>query len=101
MFRDERQIGAVARVLLARVNRAELVEADAPGLWAGGRALLHLAFALWNGWPHGRMRELLALDAGKLAAVGELLTALAQGGAAVDGWLDEHGPPRDLAGRAG
>ena len=105
MFRDDRQAGACCRALLARVNRGEwwgddgrptpeaceLVEAGAGEVSAGERALLHLAFALWNGWEAGRLRELLSLDADNLAAVGELLTALALGPEAVDTWLDEHG----------
>ncbi len=106
MFRDDRQISAAAQALLARVNHAEwwtpdgptpeacdLVEAGAGGLAAGERALLHLTFALWNGWEAGRIRELLSLDSGNLAAVGELLQALALGPEAVDAWLDEHGAP--------
>lgn len=109
MFRDDHQTGACCRALLARVDRAEwwgedgrptaevceLVDAGAGGLAAGERALLHLAFALWNGWEAGRMRELLSLDADNLATVGELLTALALGPEAVDTWLDEHGGGAD------
>ena len=106
MFRNDRQISAVAQALLARVNHpgwwtpdgpapeaCDLVEAGAGELSAGERALLHLAFTLWNGWEGGRMRELLSLDAGNLAAVGDLLTAISLGPEAVDTWLDEHRPP--------
>jgi len=108
MFRDDRQISAVAQALLARVNRPEwwtpdgpapeacqLVDDGAGGLGAGERALLHLAFTFWNGWEAGRMRELLSLDAGNLAAVGDLLTALSIGPEAVDTWLDEQRAARD------
>lgn len=108
MFRDDRQVSAVARALLARVHHpewwtpdgpapeaCELVEAGAPKQSAGERALLHLAFTLWNGWEAGRMRELLSLDAGNLAAVGDLLTALSIGPESVDTWLDEQRAARD------
>ena len=110
MFRDDRQIGEVARALLARVNHPEwwapggptpeacaLVEAGAGKQSAGERALLHLAFTLWNGWKGGRMRELLSLDSGNLAAVGDLLTAMSLGPEAVDAWLDEQRDERDAA----
>ena len=108
MFRDDRQISAVAQVLLARVNHpewwtpngptheaCELLETGAGTLSAGERALLYLAFTLWNGWEAGRMRELLSLDAGNLAAAGELLAALARGPRAVDAWLAEQAEARE------
>jgi len=71
------------------------VEAGTGGCGAGERALLHFAFTLWNGWEAGRMRELLSLDAGNLAAVRNLLTALSFGPEAVDSWLAEQAEARE------
>ena len=52
--------------------------------------MLNVVFTLWNGWEGGRMRELLSLDAGNLAAVGGLLTAISLGPEAVDTWIGEQ-----------
>lgn len=106
MFRDDRQIAACARVLLARVGLAylwalngpteracEMYDASAGGgpLSSGERAMLLLAFALWNGGRHLVAADLLSLDDGNLAAVGTLLSAVAMGSEAVDVWLHDHG----------
>lgn len=110
MFGSDRQAAACARALLAPVRLADLwtpdgptpracglYEADGGALSGGERALLLLAFALWNGGRRGAVADLLALDGGNLAAAGELLTAVALGPEAVDAWLDERAPPGEAA----
>lgn len=114
MFRDDRQKAACCDALLRRLDLAalwvvrpgigdtlgptpaacELIDGGATRLSGGERAMLHLAFALWNGWEAGRMRDLLSLDAGNLEAVGSLLAAVARGPEAVDAWLEAGGKGR-------
>jgi hypothetical protein len=57
----------------------------------GERLLCDVAWALWNGRRQPDLHGLVhVLDAGNLAAVGKLLTAIARGPAAIDIWLKEY-----------
>lgn len=104
MFRDDRQRARVCQALCALVGfpslwtdegpspRAkELLEADGGPLSHGEKVMLFTAWALWNGRGGLTLTELVdTLDRDNLTAVGELLSAYAQGPDALDAWLAEY-----------
>lgn len=52
------------------------------------RAMILLAYCLWNRAGGLRVAELMALDAERLALVGSLFKALSDGPDAIDDWLE-------------
>jgi hypothetical protein len=109
LFRDDRQTAAAVRVLLRAVRLDHLWTEAGPtdealalldargGAMSHGEALVLLAaFDFWNGQGKALLAELLAvLDADRTRLVAMLMIAAADGPAAVDRWLAEHGaPPR-------
>jgi hypothetical protein len=75
----------------ARVAPARSSEADA-------QRILALCWALWEGSSTLSVNELLRLDPVRLAAVGELLVALAGGARSIDEWLARWEPAQDPQG---
>lgn len=107
MFRDDRELAAVCQALCDRTTGLGACWTIAPpGITARNRQLLRrnphshgerllydLAWVLWNGCRTPDLRELVhVLDRGHLAAVGELLTAIAFGPDGIEAWLDENAP---------
>lgn len=103
-FRDDQQIARAARSLLIVTGQAaELWTEDGPTALAvqyrddgapfgsGGVVLSRLAWDIWNDSGKVTISDLLStLDTKNLRAVGELLTAVAAGGAAVDAWIAQR-----------
>jgi hypothetical protein len=52
------------------------------------RAMILLAYALWNGGGGLQVAELVSLDPDCLALVGSLFQALSDGHDAIDAWLE-------------
>jgi hypothetical protein len=76
------------------VAARELHEQPGSAMTGGDRALLELAFWLWEGGKGPRVAALVELlDRTRLRSVGALLIALADGGAAVERWLRSNGGP--------
>lgn len=104
-WRTEQQRGDVARTLLRSLHRedlwtedgptakaVELLEADGGPMSSGERVMLLAAFDVWNGQGHARLDEVMySLDPERLRLVASLLLALAEGGAAIDRWLEFQG----------
>lgn len=93
MFRDERQRNAVCRAILPRGLERVWSEhgptlASLPDCTPEERAMILLAYALWNGAGGLRVAELVSLDAERLALVGSLFQALSEGHDAIDAWLE-------------
>ncbi len=104
MFRDDRQRARVCQALCALVGFPtfwtdagpsprvkELLEADGGPLSHGEKVMVFVAWALWNSRGGLTIAELVdTLDRENLTAIGELLSALANGPAALDAWLAEY-----------
>jgi len=98
MFRDDSQIREVADALCRRAGVPEWwgagdVGAAVEWLESGWdrnsqRALVGVAFAVWNQHGDVPLSALVSLDSSNLSAVGRLLTAVAEGAVAVDRWLE-------------
>lgn len=100
-WRSDDQRAAVARALLGLVRLERLWTSSGPtdealellaaggGPLSGGQALmLRVAFDAWNGEGGAPLGEILGrLDNRNLAAVGELVMALAMGGGEIDDWI--------------
>lgn len=117
-FRDARQRAAVCRALCALAGRPDVWEplgptdaaahlALAPELSPGERVLIAWAWDVWTGTGRALVADAIAhLDAARLLALAELLTALAtarrgdDGTKAVDEWLARYQPPTARRGRA-
>lgn len=104
-FRDPRQRAAVCRALCALAGRPDVWAPSgptdaaaqlvlAPELSPGERVLVEWAWDVWASTGRARVADAIAhLDAARLLAVAELLTAMAQGVPAVDDWLLRYQPP--------
>lgn len=64
---------------------------ESKSLSSSEETLLRFALDLHNGSGHADMAQLLKLDDRHLRAVGQLLTALVDGGPAVDRWAAAYG----------
>jgi hypothetical protein len=107
MFSNRMQVAQVCRALTNGLGEEPLFGASGPTVVArqlheqagsamtgGDRALLDLAFWLWEGGTSPRVGALIELlDRTRLRSVGALLIALADGGAAVERWLRANGGP--------
>jgi hypothetical protein len=92
VFRDERQRNAVCRAILPDGYEEGWTEtgpslASLPSCTPADRAMILLAWALWNGSGGLQVAELVMLDAERLAVVGSLFQALSEGPRAIDVWL--------------
>lgn len=99
MFRNDSQISACCRALLARVELADLWAGERPSerayklrhrnpFGSGAKVMLRIAWDLWNGAGKANVGDAIAtLDNGNLRAVGTLLAAIASGPHGVDEWL--------------
>jgi hypothetical protein len=104
MFRDDRQLALVCRILLktARLERlwtsdgptpeaAELLDADGGPLSSGERVVMLAAWAFWNGSGGVTLADVLErLDAAPAEALCFLVLASKYGADAIDDWLAEH-----------
>ncbi len=103
-FRDARQRAAVCRTLLAQAGLQELWDERGPNWNAQRRiqrefrrlprdaaTLVLTCWAVWDGTGLAAVSDLFSLTGRNLAAVGELLNALAQGPPAVDAWVERWG----------
>jgi hypothetical protein len=109
MIRDTRQRASVSRALCSLAGLHDLwthnaptagaVELGRPGpslLSPGQRVLVGWAWDVWDSTGPGSTTVADAirhLQPAQLAAVAELLTALAEGPDAVDRWLARYAPP--------
>ncbi len=106
MFSNRGQVAQVCRVLTASIAseplftqtgpspRANELRDGALGLTGGDRALLDLAFWLWEGGQGPRLAAVVELvDRPQLRLVGTLFVALADGASAIDRWLRASGGP--------
>lgn len=67
-----------------------LLESDGGALSSGERAVVLIAWSLWNGQGHVTVADALhRLDGTSLAMLGKLLVAVASGDSAIDAWLAE------------
>lgn len=103
MFRSDAQLARVcwafcARARLGRLWTEEgptdeamaLLESDGGALSSGERAVVLIAWSLWNGQGHVTVADALhRLDGTSLTMLGKLLLAVAGGGSAIDAWLAE------------
>ena len=101
---NQEQISRICNVLLASVGKGALWRSDQPTTKAlslrtssGGmfepeeRVMLLLAWAIWDGGGGLKVSDLIQkLERPRLALVGSLLSAMAQGSAAMAAWLAEH-----------
>lgn len=106
MFRDDGQRNRVCLALLRSVRRdslwtdkgptvraTELRKQDGGPLVAAERAMLLLAFEVWDQDTGLRISELMRLGGHGLELAGTLLAALTGGASAVDAWLERHDAP--------
>jgi hypothetical protein len=105
MFSNRLQVAQVCRTLTYGIAPQALFtpagpseaaqalrQAEVSALPGGDRALLELAFWLWEGGQSPRMGAVIELvDRTRLRMVGTLLVALSEGAAAIDRWLRAHG----------
>ena len=101
MFKNDEQRAVVCLALLDRIGlqrlwtlrgpteeAQRLLAEDGGALSSGERAMLLVAWALWNGSGKLTLSELIqAMDGEHLAAVGTLLSSLRFGADGVDDWL--------------
>ncbi|HEX2677526.1 MAG TPA: hypothetical protein VHM19_12820 [Polyangiales bacterium] len=88
--------GIAKQPLFGAAGPSELAQElrSAPGTSGGDRALLELAFWLWEGGVSPRVSGLVELlDRTRLRLVGSLLIALADGSGAIERWLKANGGP--------
>lgn len=97
-FRDREQAARVCRTLLARVGlerhwslgrpSPEALLAPPNGVDSDEGRLLDVCWTLWERTSTLSLDQLLRLEPAHLEAVGELITALARGAEAIDGWVE-------------
>jgi hypothetical protein len=99
-FRDREQAALVCRALLASAGLAHGwtrtgPRPDAMALSCSSptavRRLSAACWSIWEGCTTLGFDEILAMEPEHLELVGELLSALARGPEAVDGWLHRRG----------
>lgn len=105
MFSNRVQVAQVCRVLTAGIGSRAFFTQKGPteaaqaakassSLAGGDRALLELAFWLWDGGKSPRLSQLVELlDRTRLRLVGSLLIALADGAQAIERWIKANGGP--------
>ncbi len=105
MFSNRVQVAQVCRVLTAGITTQTLWTSAGPtdaaqslrddaGLHGGDRALLEVAFWLWDGDQSPRIAAVVELvDRTRLRLVGSLIVALADGSAAIERWVKANGGP--------
>ena len=99
------QRASVCLALLALVDAADCWTATgpAPGMRLARsravdpdtRTLLAVCWVIWEGSSTLSLHEVLRLSPPRLGAVGELVTAIAGGPAAIDAWLERYPPAPD------
>jgi len=103
MMRDDRQLAAVCKAVCRRIPKdvelwTERGPTDLAVQWAksnplstGENALLHVAWALWNGSSTSKAKFGDVLDGlhdEGLSVVGSLFVAVSEGAGAVDRWIE-------------
>ncbi len=103
MFRSDAQLARVCRAFCARARLGRLwteegptdeamalLESDGGALSSGERAVVLIAWSLWNGQGHVTVADVLhRLDGTSLTMLGKLMVAGARGSEAIDAWLTE------------
>lgn len=112
MFRNDKQIGEVNRVLLGSLGLVRLWAASDGGpsdeaikilennsgpLSGGEMRMLRVAFDLWNGEGKIGLKEIMSgIDSTRFRLVATLMTAVADsddtGPHAIDEWIDQNTP---------